>query len=57
MSNLTQLMTWTFIEETVAPPEVEEVLIEGEQSKPHTKRFAMLLLSPKNVLLSPISKE
>lgn len=30
MSNLTELMAWTFIQEAQAPSEVKEILVDGE---------------------------
>ncbi|WAA12731.1 PH domain-containing protein [Fervidibacillus halotolerans] len=33
MADLTQIMSWTFLEETSVPKEVEKVLIEGERAE------------------------
>jgi Protein of unknown function (DUF1696). len=33
MADLQQIMTWTFLEETTVPPEVQEILVEGEYAE------------------------
>lgn len=39
MTNVAEIMTWTFLEETKAPSEIEEILINGEKIEAAYKTF------------------